>query len=85
MKTINEFFVEMIENQVRNSKWYRSIPTEYRKDVSIQVVGIEYRLFSSFTSSSERPCFVIHCKCLDDHQDYIMLIDDTNIIEPVQN
>lgn len=80
---LDAHFRTIIEQGVRESRWFRTAPAELQATATIQILGIEDRKFYGFGTARVRPALVAECNCGGEVQKFSLLLDNTEAVEAI--
>lgn len=73
----------IVEQGVRNSRWFLTAPAEYQSTAVIRILGVEERKFYGLGTARVRPALVAECDCGGETQKFSLLLDNTEFVEAI--
>lgn len=83
METIGQYFKVVMEEGIRESKWFGSAPSEYQTTATIKIIGVERRKFYGLGTSAVRPALVAECNCGGEVQRFSLLLDNNTTVTAI--
>lgn len=83
MKTISNHFKSIIEEGIKESRWFVSSPAEFKNTAKIKIIGVENHKFYGLGTSGIRPALIAECNCGGEIQRFSLLLDNTTTIEAI--
>lgn len=80
---LDDYFRAIIDQGVRESRWFRTAPAELRATATIQILGIQNRNFYGLGTARVRPALVAECNCGGEVQKFSLLMDNTENVEAI--
>lgn len=83
MNTIAQYFKTVMDDAIRESKWFVTAPPEAQKTAKIKILGVENRKYSSMIHAAMRPALIAECECGGETQRFSLLLDNTTSVEAI--